>query len=332
MGSTRDFLVAAPPFLGCKRRLCPLIFALLKDVFRPENWRGATFIDPFSGSGAVALYAKAVGFDVMASDVAERAVLVARALVGNSSTHLTRADIVELYCDTSESTEFVRELEAVLAPEQARVIARIFTAARASAEPRRSLLQLLGIKALLRCVPHSLPRAVDARRAARNDFDRVTSRRTRHYLSTRHLITPRGLWKVSEEVNVGVLPGRGEVQRADARHILTTTRGDVVYLDPPYGGTSDYRREYRSIDRLLGDAGPAARAPNLDELIDAARAIPILVLSYGGPGATLADVTAVVGRYRRVRRAISVPYPHLYPISKEAKRATNKELLVVATR
>ncbi len=81
-----SFFQALPAYFGGKRRLCPLIFALLGDVLRREAWREATFVDPFCGGGAVALYAKAQGFDVTASDLAERGAVMARALIANSST------------------------------------------------------------------------------------------------------------------------------------------------------------------------------------------------------------------------------------------------------
>ena len=87
------FFRALPAYLGGKRRLCPLIFSLIAAQVPRQRWADATLLDPFSGGGAVALYAKAMGFAVHASDIALRAVIPARALVANSQKKLTRGDV-----------------------------------------------------------------------------------------------------------------------------------------------------------------------------------------------------------------------------------------------
>ena len=56
------------------------------------RWAQLQLLDPFCGGGAVALHAKALGFDVHACDIALRAVIPARALVANSKRKLTRSD------------------------------------------------------------------------------------------------------------------------------------------------------------------------------------------------------------------------------------------------
>ena len=78
-----------PAYLGGKRRLCPVIFGMLAQYLPRNDWPGAVLLDPFSGGGAVSLYAKAFGFGVFASDVAERAALIGRALIANSRSSPT---------------------------------------------------------------------------------------------------------------------------------------------------------------------------------------------------------------------------------------------------
>ena len=75
---------ALPPYLGGKRRLAPLILADLAAELPPVEWPGASFCDPMCGGGAVALAAKAQGFEVYASDRARRGAIVAAALIANS--------------------------------------------------------------------------------------------------------------------------------------------------------------------------------------------------------------------------------------------------------
>lgn len=58
------FFDALPAFLGGKRRLCRLIFALLATEAPQARWRGLTLVDPFLGGGSVSQFAKAVGFHV----------------------------------------------------------------------------------------------------------------------------------------------------------------------------------------------------------------------------------------------------------------------------
>src|SRR5438552_13836074 len=65
------FFSALPPYLGGKRKLAPLMFAELGRVLAPDRWADTVLLDAFSGGGALSLFAKAAGFDVVASDVAE---------------------------------------------------------------------------------------------------------------------------------------------------------------------------------------------------------------------------------------------------------------------
>ncbi|MEP7028436.1 MAG: hypothetical protein ABI960_07565, partial [Candidatus Eisenbacteria bacterium] len=52
---------ALPPYLGGKRRLCPLIFREVDRIVPRRHWPTMTFLDGFLGGGSVSLYAKAQG-------------------------------------------------------------------------------------------------------------------------------------------------------------------------------------------------------------------------------------------------------------------------------
>ena len=86
---TLPFFQALFPYLGGKRRLCPLIFREIDRLLPRRHWRGRTFLDGFLGGGSVSLYAKAQGFNVVATDIAERAITVGRALIENTRVRLT---------------------------------------------------------------------------------------------------------------------------------------------------------------------------------------------------------------------------------------------------
>ena len=55
------------PYLGGKRRLCPLIFREIDRVVPRRLWSGLTFLDAFLGGGSVSLGAKAQGFRLSSS-------------------------------------------------------------------------------------------------------------------------------------------------------------------------------------------------------------------------------------------------------------------------
>jgi len=323
---------ALPAYLGGKRRLCPLIFSLLSESLPRECWSASTLLDPFCGGGAVALYAKAQGLRVVASDAAERSAVVARALIANSSCHLRREDVLDLFRDPFEGypRTAVGHSPAVFTDQQAEWLDRALARSDRRGEPIRSLLRLLIIKVALRLQPMSMLRGTDARAAATGDYDKVSPRRLGHYLKARRLLTLEGVWSVAQEVNAGVFGGRGEAHQGDAREPIARTQADVLYLDPPYAGTTAYDKEYAVLDDILGDGAEFGLPPSLDELLEAASHIPLVLLSYGGPTVNLDSLIVQVRRHRPVRRALAIPYPHLGSIASAAKTAENKEYIVVA--
>ena len=141
-------------------------------------------LDPFSGGGAVALFAKAQGFSVVASDIAERAAVVTRAVVANSSVRLRREDVLDLFREPDGSYPRIaaRQVPLAFSADQAEWLDRAMAGARRRSEPIRSLLLLVVIKVALRCQPMSRLTASDARAATSGDFDRVSPRRLGHYL------------------------------------------------------------------------------------------------------------------------------------------------------
>ena len=314
----QSFFRALPAYFGGKRRFCQLLFSILAEYLPQADWRNSLLLDPFCGGAAVALYAKAQGFRVVASDVAERAVVVARALIANSSVRLRFEDVLDLFVEPEGDYLRIaaRHSPAVFAPGQAAWLDQALTRARQGSEPTRSLLLLLIIKLALRCQPMSMLRGTDARVAARGDYDRVSPRRLGHYLKGRDLFSPAGAWSVAQEVNAGVFGGRGKGEKGDALAVIAAIKADVLYLDPPYPGTTGYEREYRVLDEMLGDVPAASAPPYLDDLLAAADRVPLLLLSYGGPSLTLSELTDRVSRHRPVLRALAVPHVHLASIAR----------------
>ena len=214
---------------------------------------------------------------------------------------------------------------------QARRIDGLLTAAGARQAPTRALLELLAIKLVCRLFPMSLPNATDGARAAAGEYDTISAGRLGHYLRRDRWIQPAGLRTLATAINGGVIGGRGHATQGDAREAIAASAAEVIYLDPPYPDTTGYGA-YGLLDTLLGDDLPAAPAPRLADLLDAAVAAPIVVLSYGGPGVTLTDVTAQVARHRQVAQARAIPCPRLRAVAKEHTNATSHEYLVIARR
>ena len=324
-----SFYRALVPYLGGKRRLAPLIFALLETTLPRSAWGDRAFLDPMCGGGAVALTAKAYGFQVVASDIAARGGIAARGLIANDHTRLDGHDLVALAAGCGARI-LPRAITAICSPAQTAWLAGAAAAADAGPEPRRSLRWLLILKVLLRWFPLSLPSATDAAAAAFGDTDGLSPRRLGHYLRAQRPLTGRTLERTAAQINGGVFGGAGRAERGDARAVLARTAADIAYLDPPYPGTTGYARAYAAVDALLGDDRRSGSPPSLDALLDAARKIPLVLLSYGGPGQTLDTVVPVVQRHRPVRRALAVPYPHLRALATEATNAANTEFLILA--
>jgi hypothetical protein len=332
---------ALPAYLGGKRKLAPVIFALLDRHVPRSGWRGKTFVDPFLGGGSVSLLARTYGFRVICNDLALRSAVIGRAFIANGSVALERSDVALLLRESDEPYPHLAEeryVPSVFSREHARLIDRALWWARSDyfPEPKRSLALVLLIKWALRVQPMSMLRGTDARAAFSGDYDRVSPRRVGHYVRSLDLLRPAAWWRLAQEVNGGVLPGQGEAYQEDGLTLLPRVAGDVVYLDPPYPNTTSYGREYAVLDDLLeGErlevSGFSKSADLLSELFCACRHIPIWLVSLNNAALELEELKDLIGPYRPNIEALQVPYPHLRSIASEAKNAGNKEFIVLAT-
>jgi hypothetical protein len=332
---------ALPAYLGAKRRLSRLIFAILTKAIPQDRWRSLTFVDAFLGAGSVSLLAKFHGFTVTCNDVAYRSALIGHALIANSCVTLTEADVALLFREPAESYPGVAEERfspSVFSREHARFLDRGLCWARSPtfAGAKRYLMELLLMRWALRCQPMSQLRGTDARAAFEGDFDRVSPRRLGHYLNSRRLLQPPEVMVMARQINAAVFPGRGSVSQADAMEFLARTGGDVVYLDPPYIGTTSYEREYRALDvmlegRELTPSRFSSQVEALTELFRAAEHIPVWLISFGNAVLDLDGLLELVRPYRPNIRAVRVPYRHLGSIASEVKNAENEEYIILAT-
>jgi 16S rRNA G966 N2-methylase RsmD len=329
------------PFPGSKRKLWPLIAAVFSGVRPVGSWPNLAFADAFLGAGNVALAAKTSGFGaVMANDIAERSLITGRALVANSGTRLAPHRVLGLL---QPAPRVEREEPAILlrTPEPARSVLRNCWAhlhAGTFTGTERDMMWLLVLKLLFRCFPMSLPSASDAGHAADGDFDHVSHARLGHYLgNARRIAEPETLLRIAKSINDAIVPGAAEIFGLDVFEFLRCIDADVVYLDPPYGGTQSYEKAFSLVDEFIG-APPlppsafSSRRPPLDDLLAACAHIPALIFSINN---TLFDedgVRTLVSRHRRVERLVSVPYAHYRSVATAEKNRESREFLVLGVR
>jgi hypothetical protein len=335
-----DRFNALPAYLGGKRKLAPVIFALLATRVSRSSWPQFTFVDAFLGGGSVSLFAKAQGFRVACNDLALRSAAIGRAVIANSSITLNQVDVALLLrepaCDYPRVAA-ERYSPRVFSKDHARLLDRALWWARTDLfpEPKRSLALVLLIKWALRIQPMSMLRGTDARAAFGGNYDGVSLGRVGHYLRSQELLRPAALWRLAQEINLGVFPGQGSASQQDALAFLAHTVGDVVYLDPPYPTTTAYEREYEVLDELLeGESRPTSPFSTdtemLISLFDACRDIPTWLVSLNNAVFTLDQLLDLVRRHRPEARAVQVPYRHLASIASEEKNERNQEFVVLA--
>ena len=330
---------ALPPYLGGKRRLCPLIFRELDRLLPRRLWRELTFLDGFLGGGSVSLYAKAQGLRVVSTDIAERSITVGKALLSNHRVRLTREDVLRVAAPHDDAPGRIEQGYApqVFTASQARVLDRALTlAATTSDEAKAALLKLLAIRVALLAHPMSQVRAGTIHRVSSGEYEAITESCLYHYIDGLRLNRPDKLWDLAEQINAGVFQGEARVVHRSVLEALPDITADIAYFDPPYPGVMSYEKEYRVIDEILeGAARPTSPftakdgANMIDGLLERAEHIPVWLLSLGNAVVGIDELEAKMLRLGRTSEAIEVKYAHLPAVATAEKKATNLEFLVV---
>jgi hypothetical protein len=330
---------ALPPYLGGKRRLCPLIFREVDRLLPRHLWPGLTFLDGFLGGGSVSLYAKAQGFRVISTDIADRAITVGQALIENSRVRLTHEDVLRLAAPTDDPPG---RIERDYAPgtftgPQARLLDRALIAAAATADrAKAALLRLLAVRVALLAHPMSQVRAGTIHRLSSGEYESITESCLYHYVDGLRLTRPEKLWELAQSINAGVFSGHATVRQASVLDVLPEIEADVAYFDPPYPGVMSYEKEYRIIDEILeGQSRPTSPftardgAAMLDTLFGRAMHIPVWLLSLGNAVVGIEELAEKMARLGRETRSIAIKYAHLPAVATAEKKEANQEFLVV---
>lgn len=330
---------ALPPYLGGKRRLCPLIFREVDGIVPRREWSRLTFLDAFLGGGSVSLYAKAQGFQVIATDIADRAIIIGRALIENSRVRLTREDVLRVLRPRKGSPGPVEATmsPAVFLKKQARFIDEAIRVGNETADPAKSaLIKFLAMRVALLAHPYSQVRKGTIHRMTTGEYESITESAAYHYVDGLRLTTTKKLWELAQQINAGVFEGRGTVMKRSVLEALPEIEADVAYFDPPYPGVMSYEKEYKVVDQIFeGASRPTSPftakdgARMLDGLFERARHIPIWVLSLGNAVVSVEELESKMAKHGRRTKAIALKYQHLPAVATEEKKRTNLELLVV---
>jgi len=331
---------ALPPYLGGKRRLCPTIFREIDRIAPRRTWAQMTFLDGFLGGGSISLYAKAQGFaHVTACDIAERGIVVGRALIENCRVKLTYEDVLRLSAPNCSPPGKVETdlVPAVFTRDQARFIDRALCLAGQTADDAKAgLFRLLAIRVALLAHPMSQVRGGTIHRLETGEYESITESCLYHYVDGLRLTRPAKLWEIAQAINAGVFHGHGLVLKESVLEALPRIQADVAYFDPPYPGVMSYEKEYRFIDQILeGLSRPTSPftakdgASMIDGLFERAAHIPVWLLSLGNAVVGIKELEAKMTKVGRATKAIEIAYQHLPAVATDEKKASNKEFLVV---
>ncbi len=330
---------ALPPYLGGKRRLCPLIFRELDRILPRRTWPNLTFLDGFLGGGSVSLYAKAQGFRVLSTDIAERAIVVGQALIENSRVRFTREDTLRIAARNTDPPGQIEQkyVPAVFTRTQARLLDRVLTIAEEARDTAKSaLLRLLAIRVALLAHSMSSVRPGTIHRVTTGEFEAITPSCVHDYIDGLRLGRADRLWRLAQQINGGVFQGEARVLKVDIVETLPTIKADVAYFDPPYPGVASYEKEYKIIDEILeGSSLPVSPfsvkggATMLDLLFERSMHIPVWVLSLGNAEVTIEELEQQMRRHGREVQATAVRYMHKASQASDEKRQQNREFILV---
>jgi D12 class N6 adenine-specific DNA methyltransferase len=340
----RRRLAALPPYQGGKRRLLGQIFKHL-----PRAAEAPVFVDAFLGGGSVSLFAKARGYRIVCNDIALRSQIVGEALIANDRVTLGREDVIRLFVGNGNGNGagFIEErfADKVVTAEHARFLDTAFAHARAVAGAKRWLLLLLLVKYVFRMRPMgNFGARTIVQQAANGEWESMNPHYVRDMLVRGVADHPAAVAEVlRRQINGGVFSNGqlNEVHRRDVFEFLDGVEGDVLYLDPPYAGTSAYETALRPLDAMLegrlirpersafsSTEGPAM----LERLLESAARFPVWAISYGNVEIDLDGLVKRVARFRPIVAAEEIRFTHLTGLSGAAHREKNRELLVVARK
>ncbi len=334
-------LKALPPYLGGKRKLLGHIFKHL-----PKPAEAPVFVDGFLGGGSVSLMAKARGYRVICNDIALRSYTIGKALIGNSNLKLEKSDILRLFVPAENNTDFISKNFSpdVLPRKHAEFLDTALININLNDTPKRWLLKLLLIKYILRLRPMgNFGAKTIMHQIADGNWDEMNPNYVKDIINRNIYGHPKQILEsLMNHVNRGVFDN-GQDNMAHHNDVFVTLdkidQGDILYLDPPYAGTSSYEKALSPLDCMLAgemiQSEPSVFSRDdafefLEKLFMASRRFPIWVISYGNARIDLNQLTELIKEFKHDVIAEEFKYTHLTGLSGEEHRKHNRELLIFA--
>jgi len=334
-------LKSLPAYLGGKRKLLGHIFKHL-----PGPAEAPVFVDAFLGGGSVSLMAKAKGYRVICNDIALRSHVVGEALIENGKVELTREDLTRLFMPGDSNGDFIAGNFSpdVLPRRHAEFLDKAMTVVNRTAGTKHWLLLLLLIKFILRLRPMgNFGAKTIIHQIEQRDWEAMNPNYVKDIINRKIYGHPKQiLERLQRQINRGIFDNGKEniAYQKDVFELLEEIdEGDVLYLDPPYAGTSSYEAALNPLDSMLAGQiikpEPSVFSRNnalefLERLFEASRRIPIWVISYGNARIDLNQLTGMINEFKQEVIAEEFKYTHLTGLSGEEHREKNREYLICA--
>ncbi len=331
-------LLACPPYPGGKRKLLGNIFRCI-----PPPEQAPRLVDAFLGGGTVSLFAKHRGYQVACNDIAMRSYIIGKSLIENDFLTLHGSDLQALCDRNSEAGTFIVDNFApgTFITRHAQFLDSAFAnLTRYSVERQWPIkLILLHFMFKTRVMGNWGAKRINEQIDAGN-WDEINdsfireaaSRRLNHH----PMVALDGIMRV---INRAICYNghHHTASQLDVFDFVAQTDGDIVFLDPPYPATASYEQSFRVVDSVLAghvvdpDVSGFSHKDALgllDNLLEATRKYPTLVLTYGNKVVALPELLKLVRRHRPTAGGTELAYIHQTGLAGKESRESNRELII----
>lgn len=225
-------------YMGSKQKLLQEIWDSV------EKLKFETVLDLFSGSGVVGYMFKAQGKRVISNDYMVMASVYAKAMIENNHTTLTNSDMKMLYTENTNKDNFVKEtFKNLYFKEEDNEFIDLLRANIPHLPNQYK--RAIAMAALIRACTKKRPRGIFTYTGFRYDDGRRDIR----------ISLKEQFEEAVNAINSAVFDNgkRNMAKNADAMNFRTTTKVDLVYIDPPYYSRysdNEYIRRYHFLEGL----------------------------------------------------------------------------------